>query len=255
MRNLRAMLVLALAVIGSGHRANADEVGVEFFEKKIRPVLVKHCYECHSADAKKLGGGLLLDHRDGLRKGGDSGAAIVIGKPEASLLVKAIRHDDDSVKMPPKGKLPEAVIADFETWIKNGAADPREVPTRSKAADSWDEVFRERAKWWSLQPVQKPNVPQPKNESWSQHPVDRFVLSKLEEQGLSPAEPADPRTLARRLSLVLTGLPPTVVQASSLQLRGLTPPRSPIKNQTLDQGSAPSRDSNCSSTRRSTLFE
>jgi hypothetical protein len=210
------MLTLVIAAAGVWQQAIADDAAVEFFEKKIRPVLVKHCYECHSANAKKLGGGLLLDHRDGIRKGGDSGPAIAVGKPDESLLIKAIRHDDDSVKMPPKGKLPAAVIADIETWIKNGATDPRDKPTPNKIGESWDETMRQRSDWWSLKPVQKPAVPQPKNAEWSGHPVDRFILAKLEEQGLAPANSADPRTLARRLSLVLTGLPPDVGQDSNL---------------------------------------
>ncbi len=220
-RILFLMFGLGLAVIGAAGRVLADDAGIEFFEKKIRPVLVEHCQECHSVNAKKLGGGLVLDHREGVRKGGDSGAAIELGKPDASLLIKAIRYTDDSVKMPPKGKLPAEVIADFESWVKQGAPDPREKPAQSKASESWEESFRQRAKWWSLQPVNKPAVPDPKNAAWSQHPVDRFLLSKLEEQGLSPAEPADPQTLARRLSLVLTGLPPAEVQTGSLHYEQL----------------------------------
>src|SRR3954469_19190419 len=100
------LLTLLIAVICQV--ARADDAGIEFFEKKIRPVLVEHCLKCHATDSKKIGGGLLLDHRDGARKGGDSGAAVEPGKPETSLLIKAIRYDDDSLKMPPKGKLPAA---------------------------------------------------------------------------------------------------------------------------------------------------
>ena len=129
MRASFASLVLAVFAATHGLPAQADDASIEFFEKKIRPVLVKQCYECHSADAKKLGGGLLLDHREGLRKGGETGPAIVVGKPGESLLIKAIRYEDDSLKMPPKGKLPAEVIADLETWIKNGANDPRDKPT------------------------------------------------------------------------------------------------------------------------------
>lgn len=219
MGKIVAVIVLTFVAFGSTSRANADDVGVEFFEKKIRPALVEHCQECHSVNAKKLGGGLLLDHREGARKGGDSGAAIQPGKPDESLLIKAIRYNDDSVKMPPKGKLPASVIADFETWVKQGAPDPRERPTQSKVGKSWEETFRERADWWSLHPVNKPAIPQPQNAAWSAHPVDRFVLAKLEEQGLTPAVAADSRTLVRRLSLVLTGLPPTVVQAGWITRR------------------------------------
>ena len=212
MRICFASFALAILSVVDVLPAQADDTGVEFFEKKIRPVLVKHCYECHSANAKKLGGGLLLDHREGLRKGGDTGPAIVVGKPDESRLIKAIRYEDDSLKMPPKGKLPGDVIADLEAWIKNGANDPRDKPTRAPAANSWAETFRTRRDWWSLRRVQKPAVPHPKNGAWSTHPVDRFILAKLEEQHLTPAEPTDSRTLARRLSFVLTGLPPASEQ-------------------------------------------
>lgn len=214
----RPLVILSVMVLGamcSSNRAHADDAGIEFFEKKIRPLLVTHCSECHAVDAKKLGGGLLLDSRDGVRKGGESGAAIVTGKPDESLLIKAVRYTDDFVKMPPKGKLPAAAIADLEEWIKRGAPDPRDRPAPAKASDSWEETMRERARWWSLQAVQKPEVPRPRHADWSDHPVDRFVLARLEQQNLTPAKPADARTLARRLSLVLTGLPPTTEQIAT----------------------------------------
>lgn len=212
---LRTLVILSatsLAAICSSDRAHADDPGNEFFEKKIRPLLVAHCFECHATDSKKLGGGLLLDSRDGVRKGGDSGTSIVAGKPDESLLIKAIRYTDESVKMPPKGKLPVAAIADLEEWIKRGAPDPREKPASKKIAESWADTMRQRAKWWSLQPVQNPEVPRPRQADWSDQPIDRFVLSRLERQGLSPADAADARTLTRRMSLVLTGLPPTSEQ-------------------------------------------
>jgi len=188
--------------------ARADDPGVELFEKKIRPVLTEHCYECHSAGAQKIGGKLLLDHREGLRKGGESGAAIEPGKPEKSLLIGAIRYADEALQMPPKGKLPDSVIADFEAWIKLGAPDPRDaVPAATASDGSWEEILRTRRDWWSLQPVRKPELPTPKDTSWSDQPIDRFILAKLEEKGLATAPTADSGTLARRLSLVLTGLP------------------------------------------------
>ncbi|MFN0019136.1 MAG: PSD1 and planctomycete cytochrome C domain-containing protein [Pirellulaceae bacterium] len=186
----------------------ADE-GTDFFEKKIRPLLVTHCYECHSSDSKKLGGNLLLDHKDGWIKGGDTSSAIDPGNPEKSLLLTAVKYEDDGLKMPPKGKLPAAAIADLEAWIKMGAPDPRLEKPKTKPVASWEEVFRSRSHWWSLQSVKKSAVPTPKNAAWSEHPVDRFVLAKLDERGLAPANRAEPRTLIRRLSLVLTGLPPT----------------------------------------------
>ncbi|MSR58795.1 MAG: DUF1553 domain-containing protein [Planctomycetaceae bacterium] len=222
MSRLFASLLFTIVIGVPLRGASADDEGLEFFEKKIRPVLVEHCQECHSAGAKKLGGGLLLDHREGIRKGGDSGKAVEPGKPDESLLIEAIRYADDALKMPPKGKLPASVIADFETWVRRGAPDPRETPGPSESAESWEETLRRRSNWWSLQTVRKPAVPQPKNDAWSQHPVDRFLLARLEEQRLTPAEPADRHTLARRLSLVVTGLPPDPQQLSSLS-RGIEP--------------------------------
>ena len=124
----------------------ADDAGTEFFEAKVRPVLVQHCYECHAADAKKLGGGLSLDSRQGVQTGGDSGPAIVPGKPAESLLIQAVRYTNDAVQMPPKGKLPAAVIADLEEWVQRGAVDPRDKPQPPRKNESWEESFRHRAR-------------------------------------------------------------------------------------------------------------
>jgi cytochrome c553 len=206
---MRTVLLSTALVLMSAARAGAAD-GLEFFEKKIRPVLVEHCYSCHSAKAEKQKGGLLLDSRDALRKGGDSGPALVPGKPAESLLMLAVRQmSRDVKKMPPKSKLPDAAIADLEAWITMGAPDPRDKPDTATAGGSWEEMLRTRRGWWSLQPVHKPAMPTVKNAGWSEHPVDRFLLAKLEQAGLQPAEPADRRTLIRRVSLVLTGLPPT----------------------------------------------
>jgi aryl carrier-like protein len=213
------------ALLVSASDTRADDADFEFFEKKIRPLLVEHCYECHAAGAKKIGGKLLLDHRDGLLKGGESGVAIEPGKPDQSLLIQAVRYSDDAVQMPPQGKLPAAAIADLEEWIRRGAPDPRnKAPSAAKSADpTWDEILRTRRDWWSLAPVVQPAVPQPRNSGWSEHPVDRFILAKLEEKGLVPAQPADARTLARRLSLVLTGLPTGTGSVSPTRVLAVMP--------------------------------
>lgn len=212
---LTLRLVLSIiCLVAAPVICNADE-GTDFFETKIRPLLVTHCYECHSSESKKLGGNLLLDHRDGVLKGGDTSPAIDPGKPEKSLLLTAVKYEDDGLKMPPKGKLPATAIADLEAWIKMGAADPRLEKPKTRVASSWEEILRTRRDWWSLQPVKKPAVPTPKNAEWSEHAVDRFVLAKLEEKGLAPVNPAEPRTLIRRLSLVLTGLPPSPEQVAA----------------------------------------
>jgi cytochrome c553 len=190
-------------------RANADDsAGLQFFEQKVRPLLAAHCYECHSSATKAPGGGLKLDTRDGIRQGGKSGPAVMPGEPERSLLVKAVRHD--GLRMPKnKKKLPESSSADLEAWVKMGAPDPRTANASAKAPGTWEQVLAERRGWWSLQSVRKAEPPRVRNAEWSNHPVDRFLLATLEENGLKPAGPADRRTLIRRLSLVLTGLPPT----------------------------------------------
>ncbi|WP_010582221.1 PSD1 and planctomycete cytochrome C domain-containing protein [Schlesneria paludicola] len=210
--DFRTLLYGWLLVASSLTVANDD---VEFFEKKIRPALITYCYECHSTDSKAPGGELLLDTRAGVLSGGDSGPALHVGQPDNSLLIKAIRYTDDSVKMPPKGKLPEAVIADLEEWVKRGAPDPRTESSKKKSALPWHEVMRERSDWWSLKPIATVGIPSTLVGSSSEQPVDRFVRSKQTERGLTPAEPTDPTTLARRLSLVLTGLPPTADQVEA----------------------------------------
>jgi hypothetical protein len=207
MRHCFLYLPVLLAVLAPAAVLRADDTGVEFFEKKIRPILVQYCYECHSADAKKLGGGLLLDSREGLRNGGDSGTVIVSGKSDESLLIQAVRYGGDVVKMPPKGKLPAAAIADLEEWVKLGAPDPRTVAAAGKAGASWEEILRVRRDWWSLHPLSRP-VPPQTTTTGAEQPIDRFILARLESQGLAPGKPASDTVVARRLSLVLTGLPP-----------------------------------------------
>ena len=183
-----------------------DRRAVEFFEKKIRPVLVKSCYECHSASAKELGGKLRLDHRDGLLKGGETGPAVVPKKPGASLLIQAIEYRDD-LEMPPDGKLPARVIADFRTWIKQGAVDPRKKPAvKPSAGNARPAPSRDL---WSLKPVVRPGLPEVSDGRWPRDDIDRFVLARLESEGFSPAGDATPETLLRRVHFDLVGLPPT----------------------------------------------
>jgi len=182
-----------------------DPAHLEFFETKIRPVLVSSCYECHSADSKIVRGGLMLDSRSGSLKGGDSGAAIVPGQPEASLLIQAIRHE--STAMPPDSKLSDQVIADFEEWIRNGAVDPRnETKTGKLKPVDWNAAKAH----WAFQPIRNPMPPQVTDSRWVKSPIDSFVLSRLQNESMSPAPEADKRTLIRRATFDLTGLPPTV---------------------------------------------
>lgn len=178
----------------------------EFFESRIRPVLAHECYECHSSEGKKKGG-LLLDSRPGWQAGGESGEVIIPGKARASLLIQTIRHEHDDLKMPKDGaKLSDKGIADFEKWINDGAYDPRDKPA-SKAelaqATDWKTILeRRKREWWCFQPLQ--TIPQPGGG----HPVDAFIEAKLREHGFAPSPTADAAVIRRRLSFVLTGLPP-----------------------------------------------
>ncbi len=181
---------------------------VEFFEKKIRPVLVDKCYKCHSADADKVKGGLLVDTRDGIRNSGDNGHAVVPGDVKSSLLIRAIRHEDSDLQMPPKkegGKLSDEVIADFEKWIAMGAPDPRD----GKAASPVTASIEKGREHWAFQPPQKATPPQPGNSAWAVNDIDRFILAGLEAKHLQPVGDADPATLLRRVYFDLIGLPPS----------------------------------------------
>jgi hypothetical protein len=197
-----AIGVLGAAMMVPGNAAAED--GRAFFESKIRPVLVEHCYQCHSAKAEKVKGGLRLDSRDAARAGGDNGPAVVPGRPEESLLLQALTHTDDFLRMPPKGKLPDPVLADFRRWIELGAPDPRDGSAASLAED--DLAQRD---WWSLRPISLPTIPATDVPSWALTPIDAFILAKQLGAGLSPAPDADRRTLIRRITFDLTGLPPT----------------------------------------------
>ncbi len=180
---------------------------VEFFERKIRPVLVEQCYSCHSAETKELKGGLRLDTRAGLLHGGESGPAIVPGKPAEGLLLSALRYE--GLEMPPQGKLPEAVVADFAAWIARGAPDPRTVAESPPSDISSEDRLAQSRSHWAFQPLRRPPAPEVNDRDWSNSPVDPFILSKLEAAGVAPAPPADRRTLLRRVYYDLIGLPPT----------------------------------------------
>ena len=175
----------------------------QFFETKIRPLLTKNCYKCHSSDSLKLKGELLLDTRDGLLKGGATGPAIVPGDPEKSLLIKAVRYTDPDIQMPPKGdKLSVDQINDLVAWVKMGAPDPRVGKTTTAAA-----TVKGRDHW-SFKPILKPAIPSVRESDRVANPIDAFVLSMLENQGMKLSPPADRRTLIRRAYYDLIGLPP-----------------------------------------------
>ncbi len=215
----RVCVATAVAALQAPYFASAaapsDLAQLDFFEKKIRPVLVESCYECHSSDAKKLKGGLMVDTADGLLKGGDTGPAIVPGKPEKSLLLITIRHEDKDpdLAMPPKkDKLSDAVLADFAQWIKMGAPDPRDGKASRKLA--WDADTA--TKHWAFQKVSNPPVPKPADpKHFIQNPIDSFVLAKLAEKKLTPSQKADKHTLIRRVTYDLIGLPPTPAEVDA----------------------------------------
>jgi hypothetical protein len=185
--------------------ADPDQDGIEFFEKKIRPVLVERCYECHSSQAKQLEGGLSLETRQGMLAGGDRGPAITPGDAEKSLLIRAVRYNDSELQMPPKERLSAETIADFEAWVNRGAPDPRTGPAAGKYAV---DIEAARKQWPFTPPLAAP-LPAVKNATWPRNEIDYFILARLEEKGLAPAVDADKRTLIRRVTYDLVGLPPS----------------------------------------------
>jgi len=192
--------VRALICISSSAPAN-DEV--TFFESKVRPLLIERCIECHGAEKQK--GGLRLDSRAGWEKGGDTGSALVPGRPEESLLIKAIGYADEDLQMPPKKQLSADQISVLTEWVRRGAHDPRD----GKVAAAKTVDFAEARKFWAFQPVQLSPPPSVQDAGWPRSDVDRFVLGKLEEKKRRPVGDAGPRTFIRRMTFDLTGLPPT----------------------------------------------
>ena len=204
-----------LLVLGHSLIAGPDSQQLEFFEKKVRPLLQEHCYKCHSEKSKKVKGKLLLDSKAGWIKGGDSGKAVIIpGKPAESLLVKMINHLPDYEEMPTKYKMKPAEIKVLEDWIKMGAPDPRTKAISEKfKKDEFN--LEERKKWWALKPVTTSATPAVTNSSWPSNKIDNFILSKLESKNWLPSPRANKRTLIRRITFDLTGLPPTQTEINN----------------------------------------
>ena len=195
---------------GTSFGGEIDACDLEFFERKIRPVLVEHCYRCHSAEAEasgKLRGGLRLDSREGLLEGGDSGPSIVPGAVDESILIEAIRYEYP--EMPPEGPLPDPAIADLEEWVRMGAPDPRTAEFGARPADAIGIDLEAGRDHWAYRPLKVGEPPAVADESWPAGAIDRFILARLESEGLRPAAEADRATLIRRLTFDLTGLPPT----------------------------------------------
>ena len=219
--SIRAPLLAVVLAVGTGHLEAGDGPAaatarnasrpdaptaeqVAFFERQIRPVLVERCYKCHSEKAKDLKGGLRLDRRDTLLRGGDSGPALVVGDPDESLLIQALRRVE--LKMPPDEELPDRVVADFAKWVAMGAPDPRVRGDRAPESPGRDAARRH----WAFQPVEQPSIPAVSDQGWPVSDIDRFILERLESEGLAPAKDADRYTWLRRVSFDLTGLPPTL---------------------------------------------
>jgi len=208
-RNLCVFAALGLPLV-AGAAVELKPSEVEFFERKVRPILVERCYECHSTTAKKLKGGLHLDTREDWARGGDSGPAIVPGEVEKSLFIKAARWSDPDLQMPPKNKLPATEIAVLEEWVKMGAPDPRIASAVALGAD--DSPASSRTNHWAYQPPHRQATPMVRDAAWARNDIDRFLLGAMEAKKLKPAPDADPATLARRVYFDLTGLPPTPEQ-------------------------------------------
>ncbi len=214
----RALIAFAAAVpAGAGWCAapvaDATSEGIAFFEKNVRPILIERCYECHSA-AKKIKGGLALDTRDATRKGGETGAAIVPGKPSESRLIEAVRYQNRDLQMPPKSPLAAGEVKALEQWIAMGAPDPRtsERPATAHKGPVAPGI-EEGRKHWAFRPLSTPAPPNVPNQTTRANtPIDQFVQAQLAAKGLHPAEPADKRTLLRRATYDLTGLPPTPLE-------------------------------------------
>jgi hypothetical protein len=214
---VRAILVIGLAGAGVGARgedapaksqAAVSAEGAAFFEKKVRPLLIERCYECHSKEKGKSKGDLLLDSREGWQKGGDSGPAVVPGDAEQSLLIQAVRWAKEDYEMPPKGKLAEAEVETLVQWVKMGAPDPRTSGVRRAVATGKGIDSEAGRRHWAYRPLAGVKLPEVKDAGWARNDVDRFILAGLEAKGLGPAPDPAPETLVRRVYFDLVGLPP-----------------------------------------------
>jgi len=196
---------VVIAAAGPSRAADISREQEEFFEREVRPILVKRCYECHSADADFAYGNLFLDSRDGWSEGGDHGPAIVPGQPSKSLLIDAIRYERENFEMPPEGKLPEEETTALVRWVRMGAPDPRTARVREVEEADPDKGLDH----WAVQPISNPEPPVVSNAEWPRSSIDRFVLARLEQQGFKPANDAADLQWLRRVSFDLTGLPPS----------------------------------------------
>ena len=202
----------SLLVTSHANAVEGDKMGAEFFERRIRPILVARCYECHSEEAGEQQGGLLLDREAGWIDGGERAKAVIPGEPEASLLITAVRYQQDDTQMPPDGKLSDGEIDLLEHWIREGAPGPQDDMGETEFSRLGDQpyIFAQASEHWSFKKVTKPAPPDVGVRVWNRTPVDRFVMAKMAAEGLKPSPRASSRDLYRRLRFALTGLPPTL---------------------------------------------
>jgi hypothetical protein len=207
--------LVALAMPVAAAEPDAAE-GIEFFEARVRPVFVEHCYECHSGGAKRIEGGLRLDSTAAGRRGSDSGPIVVPGSPDESPLVAAVSYAAGGASMPPDGKLADRTVADLRKWISLGAPMPHDGAPADEVAVRTTIVIDDRARgFWSFRPLRGQERPRLSDAAWPKSGLDWFVLGELERRGLRPAPEADRRTLIRRAAFDLTGLPPTFAEVEA----------------------------------------
>src|SRR5215469_2144359 len=212
-KRIEIAFVFLISVVPAAAQT-VDAGSPEFFESKVRPVLANSCFGCHSNSAL---GGLRLDSLDAMKKGGKRGTAIVPGDPEKSLLISAVKQSDAALKMPMGGKLKDSEIADLEAWVKAGAVWPKSAQPAATDSSGKYTISAERRAFWSFQPLKSPTVPQVKDPKWARSDIDRFILARLEKEGLKPVGPASKLDLIRRAALDLTGLLPTPEEISDFE--------------------------------------
>ncbi|MBY0327206.1 MAG: DUF1549 domain-containing protein, partial [Gemmataceae bacterium] len=209
--HIRLYLVVFSCIFNAvGFTAEPDKPAADFFEKEVQPILQAHCFSCHGAE-KKVKGGLNMSSREALLKGSDNGAVVSLEKPDTSMMIDAIRHGE--LKMPPKGKLPLSQIEILEKWIKAGV--PYSLGKVVAKQHGPPKVDAEARNFWSYKAVKNPTIPKVKDQAWVKNPIDAFILSKLEQNQLTPALPAEKTALLRRLYFNVIGLPPSIEETES----------------------------------------
>src|SRR3984885_1927923 len=206
------LVALSAAALLKAQTANAADP--DFFENKVRPILANNCFACHAESGL---GGLRLDSEEAMKKGGMRGSDVVPGDPAKSLLISAVKQTDPGLKMPLGGKLSDAEIAVLEAWVKAGAVWPKNAGKSIAGGSGKYTISPERRAFWSFKPLQETPVPTVKDAKWAKNDIDRFVLARLEKEGLKPVGPADKRDLIRRATLDLIGLPPTTEEIAAFE--------------------------------------